>query len=769
MDSGSSPEALLKARPSMQQKRTRVVLSCAPCRNSKLKCDREQPCSQCRKKARIDLCVYAPKPERKRPVKGMAARVKRLEGMVRDMMDGGASNNSGHKSAANEVRGQVVQFEEAPTYVGATHCLAMLEDIQDIKTYFEEVNEDEDNPPAVDDEVDTPDVVLLPRAGPKSQEELFDHLPDKEVVDRIIMRYFESMSPSQHVMHRPSFQRMYTRFWQDPSSVPMHWVAQLFMMLAMGSLFSLFSAPHEISSDSPVPVMDRIREFRNCAGWALIWGKYTQPTMATLPAFILFVESQFVFNRATQMPCYILSGVCMRLMLKMGLHRDPSKLANISPFEGEMRRRTWNMAMQLETLVSFHMGLPSMMQGIESDTLPPRNLHDEDFDEDSAELPPARPSSDQTLMTYPIHKTQILRMFGKIAQHSHSLSVPAYGDVLALDKQLNQTWDKVPAFLKVRPLDECAGESPNLLIQRFGLAALYDKSRCVLHRRFISETAPKPEHDYSRKQCLEAALTLLNNQYIIWQGCKPGGTMASAGWFVSSLAIHDYLLAAVVIFVIVQNETYASGGWLQDMTGLPTSDDLKQLIKRSYDIWLEVSRGSPELRKTAGTLATMLGKVGWPVNDAPDALGLSVDGDSAAFNNTPPSMDPGSTGPNSLSDGYNLDTGSSCSYEPSGSTTSPRPNAPYSQEVSPIVDKGESMNVDDSFPGPLSFDSAWMAGREDVDWRFLDISLAHSYNDMNNPDPGQTFVERAPFQNGVDMMVTDTWTQFAGMDMDGFT
>ena len=124
-----------------RQKRSRILLSCAPCRNSKLKCDREQPCGQCTKKGRDNQCTYAPKPERKRPAKGMSARLKRLEGMVREMMDSegtvpetaqNTGNNSGTSNCTAtgpEVHGHVVQGEKATTYVGATHCMAMLEDV----------------------------------------------------------------------------------------------------------------------------------------------------------------------------------------------------------------------------------------------------------------------------------------------------------------------------------------------------------------------------------------------------------------------------------------------------------------------------------------------------------------------------------------------------------------------------------------------------------------------------------------------------------------
>lgn len=139
------------------QKRNRVLLSCGPCRASKLKCDRLQPCTQCVKKSRAEGCQYAPKPEKRRPAKGMAARLKRLEGMVRNMMEGGADEVPGRpppsgaadlgvpgqataaaiearspaKEEGVEMAGQVVSHGErtTTTYVGATHFMAILEDV----------------------------------------------------------------------------------------------------------------------------------------------------------------------------------------------------------------------------------------------------------------------------------------------------------------------------------------------------------------------------------------------------------------------------------------------------------------------------------------------------------------------------------------------------------------------------------------------------------------------------------------------------------------
>lgn len=130
-----------------RQKRSRVVLSCGPCRASKLKCDRQSPCGQCTKKECADLCQYAPKPEGKkraeRRSRNMAERLKRLEGMVRGMMDEGddAVQQNLPEKALSEGTGIQNGNITTPyvtgrlaggyhgTYFGATHCMAMLEDV----------------------------------------------------------------------------------------------------------------------------------------------------------------------------------------------------------------------------------------------------------------------------------------------------------------------------------------------------------------------------------------------------------------------------------------------------------------------------------------------------------------------------------------------------------------------------------------------------------------------------------------------------------------
>ncbi|KAH8177472.1 fungal specific transcription factor domain-containing protein [Sarocladium implicatum] len=755
-----------------RQKRSRVLLSCAPCRNSKLKCDRGQPCSQCLKKDRVDLCAYAPKPEKRRPAKGVAARLKRLETMVRGMMDGDGNIDrlasqlqrqlpelSGRKEGELPLPpaqdGNVVKGSNSTTYIGATHCMAMLEDIEDLKEYFDYPDDEDegDSPGGPLDE--SGEWIMLSGGVPIDRQELLSKLPEKQVMDRLIVRYFASMSPSQHVVHRPTFTKAYAKFSQNPETASYHWIAQLFMVLAMGIHFNKYQNADETYNDSPVPLDERIKQYRACAGWALVRGRFTQPTFQTLPAFLLYCESHFLFNRAAQMSCYLLSGVLMRLMLKMGLHRDPSKLTNIGPFEGEMRRRVWNMGTQLEAIVSFHVGLPSMIPAIETDVRLPHNLHDEDLNEDCEELPRERPHTDWTVMTYPIHKSRLLAVFSKIGRQAHALQSPIYTEVLRLDEILTETWRSIPSYMYVLPLEDCVGDPPGLLIQRFGLGSLYNKTRCVLHRRYLAEPVPKKEHDFSRQQCLEGAMTLLEYQRIISDACLPGHLLGQNGWFISSLVIHDYLLAAMVIYLVIQNEHYAAQDseycWYARGGTSPTKEELKDMLRKSHHIWSTVAEDMAELRKTADTIGVMLERLGEPVEGPPTTVWKTRLAKA------------GESGSNSAADSFDAATGTSGS-EPQAassswgydSSTSGMNSGPDPFMVAQAMNGGETMDIPSvNMNGDQDdmIDPAWMADLNDMDWRYLDVSLAHSQTAGLNAEPGagSTWTERMPLNNMSDL------------------
>lgn len=684
-----------------------------------------------------------------------------MRGMVElDSAANGNSNVTHDSTQGRNTTGSIIHSERATNYVGGTHFMAILEDLEDLKTYFEEPEVPEPDAGDPYDSTCASRLLIDSRSALRNKAELLALLPDKGVMDRLMNRYFNSNSPSQHIIHVPTFTKQYNEFLKNKHNTDIHWIATLFMILALGIFFSTFQAPHELEVDSPVPAMDRFRQYRDACGWALVWGNYSQPGPFTLQALMLYTEADFIANRTSQMNCYLLCSTLIRIMLKMGLHRDPGNLPRITPYQGEMRRRIWHLAIQLDTLVAFYLGLPCMIHGIESDTALPHNLLDSDFSEDSQTIPPSRPMTDYTPLTYPINKSRIARGFGLVARLSHSLTLPTYAEIMRLDARIQDVWSSVPPFMRIRPLSECITEAPMVVIQRFGLASLYQKSRCVLHRRYLVDPKQLKEHEYSRRTCLEAAVALLDYQRTMFEASDPGGVLAQNRWFIASLAVNDFLLADMVVALAAQqqNESEDSRDWMATCTPPATKDSLTEILKQSYTIWKQLAVTVAECRKAANVVRTMLLRIQTQLGTSLEDFDLA--GDSIGTVSTSSSGEQtSSTNNSSPPDGHNHSSGMDTSSSSIANFGMAQPN----------IVPAEGCNVT-SFQQDTNMADPWGTSQtqDGYDWNQFD-AITRSPVDMIPemaqipPLSHQNWLDQTNYNDSVDFLATNSWNSFPSM------
>jgi len=86
--------------------------------------------------------------------------------------------------------------------------------------------------------------------------------------------------------------------------------------------------------------------------------------------------------------------------MHQGYHRDPSHNLNITPFEGELRRRLWAAVNQMEVLFSVMVGVPKSFIYAHCDTKLPSNLYDDELFEEMKELPQSRPLEEATDISF---------------------------------------------------------------------------------------------------------------------------------------------------------------------------------------------------------------------------------------------------------------------------------------------------------------------------------------------------------------------------------
>lgn len=349
----------------------------------------------------------------------------------------------------------------------------------------------------------------------------------------------------------------------------------------------------------------------------LLLGGYKNAQRYALEALILYAQSCLITGTKTAAESWFDLGVVVRLAFRLGYHRDPANFPSISIFEGEMRRRVWIHIFQVETIMSFHMGLPSMIPTEYCDTENPRNLQHTDLHPEMTSLPASRPLSEYTPLRYALVKYSLINMFRKIVTHTQSLASPRYSQILGLDRELRETYEKLPIQVKRRDVNRSFMDTSDLILERCTLELLYLKGIVVLHRRYIQHEPHNGHFEVSRRSCLDAALEILARQADIHQACLPGGRLYEDRWMVSTLTTHDFLLAAMVVCLDLSVRKETNPGPYTSMEEENFSVKKLRALEASQQVWASNSHLSREAHLASVVLDLMINQGVFVEKDPP--------------------------------------------------------------------------------------------------------------------------------------------------------
>jgi hypothetical protein len=342
----------------------------------------------------------------------------------------------------------------------------------------------------------------------------------------------------------------------------------------------------------------------------LILGGYKTANTYVLEALMLHLQSSFLKEMRINTRHWIDMGLVLRLAFRMGYHRDPTALPSaISPFESEMRRRVWLHIFQLDTLLSFQIGVPSMIPAECCDSQVPRNLFDADMHVKMPRLPPSRPYSDYTPVLYAISKAGVMSIFRKIVAHTISLAPLSYNVTMTLDSEMRGAYTLVPDFLKRRNIDQSLMDSSEVILNRCTIELLYLKGIVILHRRYIRHNQHDAKFESSRRFCVEAALEILTRQADMHRAFQPGGRLQEDQWMLSTLTIYDFLLAAMVICLDISVRLESQSTFRDESGSNEFVSREIVALRTAQQIWAVNSHHSSESRIASLALDVMTRKV----------------------------------------------------------------------------------------------------------------------------------------------------------------
>lgn len=308
----------------------------------------------------------------------------------------------------------------------------------------------------------------------------------------------------------------------------------------------------------------------------------------------------------------IVLGILARMAQRMGYHRDASHFPHISPFQGEMRRRVWAMITNLDVMLSLSVGLPRLLREFQSDTAPPRNLLDSDFDEDTTELPPSRPSSYSTPCQWLVAKNKLTLILGIITDFSTSIRRPGYAEVMRLDQLLLDTYLDYPEYLLERPLSQSLMDTSETILHRIQLVTLFAKARCVLHYRYLASSRTDERYSYSRSTCIGAALKILEYQRLMDQETQPGGRLFRERWKVRSPIMRGVILLGTTLLCLELNYDLSNDP-INSPKSRPLTEPVKaaiiEALRTSYSIWSEAGDSYPKSTSTIQAMEVVFQKL----------------------------------------------------------------------------------------------------------------------------------------------------------------
>ncbi|KAB5522818.1 fungal-specific transcription factor domain-containing protein [Coniochaeta sp. 2T2.1] len=667
---GRSPEEQFR----VVRKRNRVPLSCYPCRTRKLKCDRGHPCSNCVKRegAGTSACSYAsPSSRKKNPSQSasspddMQNRIDRLEGLVLSLMHGGANidassaaaaaaasaahaaattstTDSGSQRLDRDDDGAMRDDDEEDSdiedglatslgilkvdtdrgksmYIGQEHWHTILADIAEVKNYY--VNHKKDlernyekvraSKPKTAKEGPT----FLIGAVPASEVELRAELPPKSSVLTLCGRYFNSMDNAVNIIHAPSFHQQLKAHWQDPSKSPIMWLGLLYSVLTLAML-----SYHKVGDEPPEwkgRTLEMAAEYRLRTVQCLMTGDYTKPSEYTVETMLLYMFGEYSSRWDADLALWLITSLITRLALRMGYHRDGKWFPSISPFQAEMRRRTWALVRMSDIMFSHQVSLPSMIYEHDCDTAMPSNIFDEEFGPDTKVLPPARPPAEPTPISYMISKIALCFELGNILQATSRIKNQIhYDDVLRFDARLRELREELPPHLKMQPL-EGSHDPLTLIIARFNIDILYLKIMCLLHRKYMSRARHNPRYAHSRRSAIEASMETLKHLSNLYRESQPNGRLRSIKWYVASIAAKEFVLPAMLVVLDLHYDSMAERGggqmrqesqsqyfWTPEQRA-----DMISTLDVTQRIWSGMAEDSMEAMKASNILEIMLERI----------------------------------------------------------------------------------------------------------------------------------------------------------------
>ncbi|GAB1211406.1 hypothetical protein ATERTT37_000520 [Aspergillus terreus] len=424
-------------------------------------------------------------------------------------------------------------------------------------------------------------------------------MPPRRECDSLVAFYFRAQE-YRSVIHPTEFLKRYNAFWENPSVASVSWI---------GLLYSIFCLTSQVQSQEP-----GLSRPQNSGSLCLVRSQFAKGGPDIIETLVHYLLIESYLNSDSNTGVWLLMGNIVQIAVRMGYHRDPQHFKSLSPYQGEMRRRMWAMIYSLDIGFSTRLGLPSSIKHSLSDTRPPRNLQDRDFDARSTELPADRPIEELTSSTVLIAKLHVATSIGAITDLVCNPLPLSYEDLITVNSKLDSTYATIPDPCKFRPMTESLLDPPSVVFQRINFYMHYQRARILVNWKPLGTSEDNSGSSRCRHIVIEAASEIMRLQHRMAEDFDVLDASRPTGLLDSCFINNGYFLAASIACFLVQHR--------KDWLSAPALSEVRSLLEKSLAIWSRTNELSNEANKVVAALRIVLGKAKEPTTHST----MDVDG-----------------------------------------------------------------------------------------------------------------------------------------------
>ncbi|KAL4908650.1 hypothetical protein BDW74DRAFT_166246 [Aspergillus multicolor] len=397
----------------------RPLRTCTLCRQRKVKCDRQQPCSNC---TRADTqCVYpaglgrAPKQPRKAVEARLVAQLSRLESVVKQMKNQSpnamsstmAQHSPDECSPGMEQQfGRLVIDDVQSCYVSSAPWTQLGDEIEELRDLLNQPSADDDEQATITglESTEANSALLGYRALAHS---LNDFHPQVHHAVALFDTFNVNVAPLVRVFHMPVLHRL---FWDAIASLDCldKNIEALLFAIYYTAVISL--EPSQCLDLLGISRSLLLEMYRFAVEQATARADLLNTqNMILLQATVLFLTA--LRNEDDSRTVWSLTSLVYHIAQAMGLHRDGEQFG-LRPLETELRRRLWwHICLLDNRSTDYHGSEPIVNESI-FDTKMPLNINDDDITAEMTQPPVEREGV--TEMTFCLIRCHAMRVVWQV-------------------------------------------------------------------------------------------------------------------------------------------------------------------------------------------------------------------------------------------------------------------------------------------------------------------------------------------------------------------